>query len=344
MVNLRVPLLNLLLALSLSYSSATAQANLSLSNYTFSPTKTTIGTVRVSGTVSQLKLKGNNADLFTLDKANQLIIKPKAAKASLPWYDLIVEGTNATGSVRDTFRIVNDDFIRNQVIAHRGAWKGTGTSENSIASLQQAIKLGCMGSEFDVHMSADSVLFVNHDAAIQGLPIEKTVSAELAKVKLSNGESLPTLEAYLTEGMKQNRTRLILEIKTSTMGKERSMALTERVVNTVHRLKAQAWVDYIAFDYDVCKKVKALDPDAKVAYLYGDKSPEQLAADHLYGLDYHFSILRKNEAWINDAQQRKLTVNVWTVNEKETLQWFLERHADFITTNEPELLLTLIAK
>ncbi|HEX9956476.1 MAG TPA: glycerophosphodiester phosphodiesterase family protein, partial [Fibrella sp.] len=152
------------------------------------------------------------------------------------------------------------------------------------------------------------------------------------------------LTAYLTEGMNQNRTRLILEIKTSTQGKERSMALTEQVVKLVHKLRAQAWVDYIAFDYDVCKKVQALDPTAKVAYLLGDKSPTLLAEDKLFGFDYHFSIVKKNEPWIRDAQQRQLTVNVWTVNDRETMEWMLARNVDFITTNEPELLLELVKK
>lgn len=344
MINLRIALSGLLLTTCLGHSVLMAQTTLSLSNYTYSPAKSVVGTLRVPASVRGLKLQGPNASSFKLDKNNQLSIVANAAKASAPWYDLVVEGKTAAGSVRDTFRIVKDEFIRNQVIAHRGAWKTSGTTENSISSLQNAIKLGCMGSEFDVHMSADSVLFVNHDHSIQGVSIEKATAAELAKIKLPNGESLPTLEAYLTEGIKQNRTKLILEIKTSMLGKERSLALTERVVAMVHRLRAQAWVDYIAFSYDVCQKVKSLDPDAKVAYLNGDKSPEQLAADHLYGLDYHFSVLKKNEGWINDAQQRNLTVNAWTVNDKDTLAWFLEHKADFITTNEPELLLSMIAK
>ena len=66
---------------------------------------------------------------------------------------------------------------KNKVIAHRGAWKNTGATENSIGALEHAIKLGCYGSEFDVHMSADSVLYVHHDHAIKGTHIEKTTSA-----------------------------------------------------------------------------------------------------------------------------------------------------------------------
>src|SRR3954466_14307062 len=80
-----------------------------------------------------------------------------------------------------------------RVIAHRGAWKNTGATENSLAALRHAIDLGCYGSEFDVHMSADSVLFVLHDHAIQGVNIEKSTAAELLRIKLANGETLPTL-------------------------------------------------------------------------------------------------------------------------------------------------------
>ena len=94
---------------------------------------------------------------------------------------------------------------KNKVIAHRGAWKNTGATENSIGALEHAIKLGCYGSEFDVHMSADSVLYVLHDHSIQGTNIETTNSAELSKIKLANGEALPTLEAYLKAGSKQKR-------------------------------------------------------------------------------------------------------------------------------------------
>ncbi|MVM41924.1 glycerophosphodiester phosphodiesterase [Spirosoma sp. HMF3257] len=319
-----------------------AQSALSLTNYTYSPTQLVIGTIQSKEPMARFSLRGPNAGLFSVTKANQLAIKPGAAKSSVPWYDLIIEGRNSKGIQRDTFRLVVDQFIRNQVIAHRGAWKKSGTTENSLTSLNNAIKLGCMGSEFDVHMSSDSVLFIHHDPAIEGIEIEKTPATDLAKLKLSNGESLPTLASYLREGMKQNRTRLILEIKTSKLG--RSMALTERVVAMVHQLKAQAWVEYIAFDYEVCKKVKALDPAAKVAYLNGDKSPAQLEADQLTGFDYHFSVLKKNEAWLQDAKQRHLTTNAWTVNDQPTLQWFLDQHVDYLTTNEPELLLELVKK
>jgi glycerophosphoryl diester phosphodiesterase len=231
-----------------------------------------------------------------------------------------------------------------KVIAHRGAWKNTGVPENSIAALKHAIQLECYGSEFDVHMSLDSVPFVLHDHSIQGIFIEKTTAAELAKIKLANAEPLPTLESYLLAGKNQNKTRLILEIKSSQVGKERSLALTKKCVELVNKVGVSDITDYITFDYDVCLKVKELNPKASVQYLNGDKSPEQLSAAGINGLDYHFSVFKKHEEWLAGARKFKLATNVWTVNDEETMRWFIERNVDFITTNEPERLIELLRK
>ncbi len=229
------------------------------------------------------------------------------------------------------------------IIAHRGAWKNTGAPQNSIASLKAAIQLKCDGSEFDVWMTRDSIPVVNHDANFLGMPIEAHSYAELLYLRHPNGESLPTLEAYLNAGKGQKKTRLILEIKTSQKGREHTLELTRKCVETVHRIGLRKMVDYIAFDYAACKTVKQIDSKAAVAYLNGDKSPQQLQEDKLDGLDYHFSILKNNAGWINDAHRRKLFVNVWTVNDETTAKWLAGQRVDFITTDEPELLQHIIS-
>ena len=110
-----------------------------------------------------------------------------------------------------------------QVIAHRGAWKVEGLPQNSIASLHRAIELGCAGTEFDVHLTKDDVLVVNHDADFYGIDIGTATYAELLAKKLPNGEAIPTAEAYLREGMKQQKTKLIFELKSSKLGKDRTL-------------------------------------------------------------------------------------------------------------------------
>ena len=235
-------------------------------------------------------------------------------------------------------------FAQTKVVAHRGAWKNTGAPENSIAALKEAIKMGCAGSEFDVQMSSDSVLFINHDAHIQGLPIETSSSDVLSVLKLKNGEALPTLEAYLREGIRQKKTRLVLEIKPSTVSKERGIAVTHKVVEIVNLLKASSRVDYISFDYDICKEITRIAPKATVQYLNGNKTPDELLAEGLHGLDYNLKVLETNPTWIREARSKKLITNAWTVNDEKSMDWLIAEGIDLITTNEPELLLKKLRK
>ena len=328
---------------SVSGLAQNTNGNVYLTNYTIAKQSNTVGFVKLKvGDIKSVRIGGDNADAFKLTKDHQLSILREKLKPGTRTFDITLTLKTSSGKLTKTFRIVMEDFIHNKVIAHRGAWKNTGATENSIAALNHAVSLGCEGSEFDVHMSADSLPVINHDDSIQGISIAKTNSRDLLKMKLANGETLPTLEDYLNAGMKQIKTKLILEIKPSELGKESSIALTRKVVALVEKLHAEAWVDYISFDYDVCKEVMKLAPYSKVAYLKGDKTPTELVADQFFGLDYNLGILQKNPEWIKDAQSKKLSVNVWTVNEKEILEDLLKQNVDFITTNEPELLLSLV--
>lgn len=235
--------------------------------------------------------------------------------------------------------IIPPAFFKNGVIAHRGAWKKAAVPQNSMASLKQAIRLGCAGSEFDVFMTRDSVLVLNHDPDHKGLKIEETSYADLSVLTLDNGEKLPKLEDILEEGMKQLRTKLIVEVKPSGLGPERARTIATETVKLVHRMGAQAWVEYISFDYNMLKRIIELDPSAEVAYLRGEVAPEQLRKDKMTGVDYNFAVYKKNPEWIRQAKLNGLTVNAWTVNAEDVMDWLLKEKADYITTDEPELLL-----
>lgn len=234
-----------------------------------------------------------------------------------------------------------DTWNKNQVIAHRGAWKNKGLPENSIAALNEAIKLGCYGSEFDVHMTSDSVLVVNHDPDFLGMPIANSTYAQLLAKKLSNGEHIPTLEAYLKAGKKQKKTKLILELKPAKVSGERDLQMTRKAVAMVKKLGVTAWVDYISFSYEIGEEVLSLQPGAKFAYLNGDASLEKLKASGFYGADYHFSHYKTGD-WFTKSKALDLTLNAWTVNSVEDMNWLLDQQIEFITTNEPERLFSLL--
>lgn len=323
-------------------STAQQKAYILLSGHTFSSQNSEIGKLSIQGADAKFKLEGSNAGIFRLKK-NKLFIRPNAIASSAKWYDLDVSAETASGTVKETFRILRDEFNRNTVIAHRGAWKHTGASENSISALQHAVRLGCQGSEFDVHMTLDSGLIVYHDRTYKGKAIHTIPFAELKQQRLSNGEHMPSLDEYLSEGMKQNTTKLVLELK-STINKERAIQSARKTYEMVRTMKAQAWIDYISFDYDICLELMRIDPNVRVAYLNGDKSPDLLTADKLWGLDYNQSVFQKNPSWIASAKENGLTINAWTVNDPKLMQWFIDQKIDFITTDEPELLLDMVKK
>src|SRR5690606_13181473 len=202
-------------------------------------------------------------------------------------------------------------YAQTQMIAHRGAWKNTEVPQNSLASLNKAVEQKAWGSEFDVHLTKDDVLVVTHDNDFYGIDIATATYAELLTKKHPNGEQIPTAEEYLKEGLKQQGTKLIFELKTNRLGKERTLRSVEVAVDLVKSLTAEQQVEYIAFDYDACLHFKKIDPQAKVHYLNSDKSPAELKEAGLDGFDYHLSVLKKNPTWIQEARDLGLKSNVW---------------------------------
>lgn len=235
-------------------------------------------------------------------------------------------------------------FANNPVVAHRGAWKTQNLPENSIAALKEAIRLQCTGSEFDVWMTADDSLVVNHDHDFHGLEIEKSTYNELIQFELSNGEKLPTAREYLLAGLESNKTtRLVFEIKPSKISKERGKAIAEKAFKLVQELKAEKHVVYISFDLGIIERILELNPSSNCQYLNGELSPLELKAKGIKGLDYYFKTLQKKPEWISEAKREGVVLNAWTVNEQSDLEWMLKNEFEYITTNEPELALELVA-
>ena len=289
----------------------------------------------------KVKLLQDTADIFSVNKKGIIRLKKNVAiKGTNPIFRYAIK-VEVDGSPVE-LELVKDDFIKNKVVAHRGAWKNAKVAQNSIRSLDHAFKLGCAGSEFDVWLSSDNVAIISHDSKIGELSIEKSTYQELSNVVLATGDKVPTLEEYLAKGKTQNRTTLILEIKSSDISNERILELTDSIISIVHQMKAQGWVEYISFSYDALKRVHKLDPMAKTAYLSGDKTVNEVKADNITGIDYSFYSYISDSNLVHSANNLGLTTNVWTVNTENELKTYLDRGVDYITTDEPELLLQII--
>ncbi|MCH3993175.1 MAG: glycerophosphodiester phosphodiesterase [Prevotella sp.] len=227
-------------------------------------------------------------------------------------------------------------FAKTRVIAHRGYWRAPGAAQNSLASLEGAHRIGAYGSEFDVHITQDGVVMVNHDRVLpDGTNIELVNYQDLKKEKLANGEPLPTLRSYLREGKKLHGTQMILEVKAHITPEAEDRCI-DSIVNMVKEYGMKKQVEYISFSQNACKQLARKAPKhSRISYLGGDLSPEEAKAMGCTGIDYDQNCFVQHPEWIADAHKAGMTVNVWTVDHLDKIKQFINEKVDFITTNHP---------
>ena len=230
-----------------------------------------------------------------------------------------------------------------KVIAHRGYWDTPGSAQNSLRALAKADSVGCFASEFDVWMTSDGVLVVNHDADINGVHIETSPAKKVLAEKLSNGENVPTLDSYLQLAAKQP-SRIVLELKTHDSRKHERKAIKD-IVAMVKKYGLEDKTDYITFSkYGFQDLIKYTPKGTAVYYLSGDYIPWQVKEMGGAGIYYSLKAMKKHPEWVKMSHDLGMEVNVWTVNEPEDMQWCIDHGVDYITTNAPELLQEILKK
>ena len=229
-----------------------------------------------------------------------------------------------------------------KVIAHRGYWKAPGSAQNSIASILKADEIGAYGSEFDVILSKEGKLYVNHDRVFQGVDVYEESYKVVRKVKLNNGERIPLLPKYLKTAKNDADIRLILEMKSLPSQKEEDLAV-DKIVEQVKRYDLLNRTDFIAFSLYACKAFRKMLPEANVFYLRGDVDPKGIKELGLTGIDYDKKVFKKHPEWVKEAHDLGLKVNVWTVNKEEDMKYLIGLGVDYITTDYPEVLQKIIS-
>jgi len=220
------------------------------------------------------------------------------------------------------------------IIAHRGFWRAEGSAQNSRSSVQNAIDARCYGAEIDVYLTTDGKVVLVHDPVLNGVRVDASSYAELSGHRLSNGETLPLLDEILALIAASDHTRLIIEIK-SHRNQDTEKAAVARILELVSQAGVRNKVEYISFSSHICETLIHSDPEARVAYLGGNLSPDQLKEKGYTGLDYNMRVLKAHPQWIPRARELGLDVNVWTVNRPEDFHYFIQSGVDFITTDYP---------
>lgn len=233
------------------------------------------------------------------------------------------------------------------IVAHRGYWncEEAGFSENSIASLKAAQDHGFWGSEFDVHLTADEQVVVNHDPKIQGIRIRKATLDSLQQLRLPNGEHPASLDEYLAQGEKCASTKLVLEFK-GTKDTLRNDILIDRCIDALkaHGLYSPERVMFISFNHYICAKIARIAPGFTNQYLSGNRTPAELSEVGINGIDYNGNVLREHPEYVSQAHSLGMSTNVWTINLSEEFPEYVGMGVQAVTTNEPMALRAFLGK
>jgi len=146
----------------------------------------------------------------------------------------------------------------NKIVAHRFGASECGAPDNSVEGLRYAMSLGVYGAECDAYVTKDNEVVIAHAngvCEVNGRVPYKTNLADIrAAGKLSNGETLPTLDELLDIVMdEKNPTRLVVDIKRidyPTNNPEPVINCAKRICEIVKEKKAENFVLLLCTGFD----------------------------------------------------------------------------------------------
>ena len=220
------------------------------------------------------------------------------------------------------------------IVGHRGA-RGV-KPENTIAAIEYGINAGVDIVEVDVRRTKDGKLILLHDPDFKrftGRAI-KPEELELKFIKENitiDGEPVATLDEALETV--NGRVGMFIEIK--------EPITTDDVLAAVLRHKALEWVAIISFYDKALTTAKQLLPSVTTGLIYM-KPPGRIFDAKKLEADFVLPYWKIATAKANyTAHKLGLKVVVWTINDEKIAMEMLERKADVMATDYPDLLVEL---
>jgi glycerophosphoryl diester phosphodiesterase len=242
------------------------------------------------------------------------------------------------------------------VVAHRGA--SATHPENTLASFQEALRLGARIVELDVRMTSDGVPVVMHDATVDrttdGSGAVHELSAERVRA-LNAGtperpEPVPTLAEVLE--LVSGRAGVALEIK-NLPGEPGYESDREAAVEAAHAELERTAFDgpalVLSFNPASIRASKAIAPDVPTGFLTTDLVPPRdalalaVAQGHEMVLPGTRSLVPAGPAFVGEVHAAGVRVGTWTVDDPAELRMLLDWGVDAVASNDPAMALAVLA-
>lgn len=251
------------------------------------------------------------------------------------------------------------------VIAHQGGEHLA--PSNTMIAFEQAVEMGVDVLETDIHITKDGYLVAIHDPTVDRTTNGQGAVAELTLEELKEldagfhfidlegknsfrgkGVTIPTVEEMFQAFP---NTRIEIEIK-DTNPPERYEEIAGKLWELTVKYNREDTLLVASFDQEILETFNSFT-DGKVALVGGKQEITRFVLLHklfvrnLYKPEVEaFQVPLQesifdltNQRLILDAQRSGVQMHYWTIDDKETMRYLLERGADGILTNRPDLLL-----
>lgn len=230
------------------------------------------------------------------------------------------------------------------IIAHRGA--SYYAIENSFEAYDLALAQGADYLEFDMQMTKDDVLVVEHDAIPSygdGRAIKDYLYAELQLLKRKNEfgiSSILTLQEVLT---KYPDKRLYIETKNRRNGVEATLL---KELQLADRLNDDTIIIQ-SFSEKSLRLIRMQNSSLQLFQLFSQDATRELTTEKLQqvkqyadGIIVHQEAITKN--LIEAAHDERLKVHVYTVNKPRAMKKLVKNGIDGIITDRPDILYDIL--
>ncbi|MCK9418509.1 MAG: glycerophosphodiester phosphodiesterase [Nitrospirae bacterium] len=224
------------------------------------------------------------------------------------------------------------------VIAHRG--DSSNAVENSLDAIHRALSLPVDMIELDIRKSRDNGLFVMHDTltgrtAGNDVNIERATSDAIGRIRLNNGEPVPTLTDVIKAVA--GSAGLNFEIKSDGAG-----------LLTAEYFASSAYNGYVllsSFKEEEILAVRRALPSMPTSLIFDVFTEREAPSYREQG--YRIISLKKktvSKKLVDTCHEQGIDVYVWTVDDEVEMRQFIAWGVDGIYSNKPRVLKKLLER
>ncbi len=229
------------------------------------------------------------------------------------------------------------------VFGHRGASEEY--PENTILSFEMAIKQGAIGVETDLQYTKDHQIVCFHDRYLGRLTkehgsINNSTLKYLSNIRIKHNKStaqpIPTLLDLLEWLPKENF--VLLELKDRRFSNAENM---DAFINILAKHNIINKTILASFNKTNLEQAKKILPSMMTCHITLCNIFPNAKADIFSPF---YPILLLNPSYTDESHKKKKFVSVWDPHPENRMEYYLTKHVDIITSDNPKKVLDLLSK